>query len=259
MDLLSDHCLRGVSRSALSLLVYGAMPDLVGWEHNEYVALTNNILNLGDFDRARFHLLHTKAKRIKQEILSFVDRVLLALVGAYHLLFGGYSLKLAEMALCELQTKFGNGVVDLPFNESFNRIDKRSLLSNAVCRGKLGLARVLLKLGADDTPPIRRFARPNMWNYGFTGGVGNFVGDRRAFLKQHAQWRPLNHYKLPAVIRGEMYSLIIMAKARTVDANDASVYISHFPQTCLDRLPEEILQWLLVFVCAALMEYPICV
>ena len=72
--------------------------------------------------------------------------------------------------------------------------------------------------------------------------------DARFAMFIAGEWRPHLHYKFPLGYREAMRTLVVLAKARDVDPTDSSHLVSHYPQACLDLLPEEVLQFLFALV-----------
>ena len=71
------------------------------------------------------------------------------------------------------------------------------------------------------------------------------------------EWRPREHSYLPREERDMLRCLLVLGKARTPAPDDASNLVSHYPQACLELLPEELQQYIYARVCAASLCEPI--
>jgi hypothetical protein len=72
-----------------------------------------------------------------------------------------------------------------------------------------------------------------------------------ACMPPREEWRPRNASEFPLKYHSALRTLVILAKARTIEAKKnvaVVVLISHYPDAYLDRLPEELLQYLFVYI-----------
>ena len=66
---------------------------------------------------------------------------------------------------------------------------------------------------------------------------------RECAVLQLGEWRPHTHHHFSSMYRNVIRTLVILAKARTPNPADAQELVSHYPQSRLDLLPEELMQF----------------
>jgi hypothetical protein len=72
---------------------------------------------------------------------------------------------------------------------------------------------------------------------------------------QIGEWRPRLHQRFPMKYRKTLRTLVVLAKARTYVIGEYPCkdrIVSHYAVSGLSILPEELLQYLFVYVCGAL-------
>jgi hypothetical protein len=141
-------------------------------------------------------------------------------------------------------------------------------LHNAVDFGSIGLILVLLRFGAGNS-----LGMLNSFGNSPIDAAENKVSKVALNILKAAQrtqavlivgeWRPRKHAQFPLKYRIAMRVLVVLARARTrkqrdliLDADGSPRILSRYPQSCLDLLPEELLQHLFAYVTAT--PLPLC-
>lgn len=131
--------------------------------------------------------------------------------------------------------------------------DDNTPLNRAILYGNIAVVRVLLAHCADLT---LRYHERTPAQFAFGKGYMEIaelleVAERAQAVLSIGEWRPHKQACFPITYREAMQTLVVLAKARDVDLTDSSNLVSHYPQACLDLLPEEVLQFLFALTTVA--------